>query len=814
MNLGTESRRLAAVAATILAGLCGTGPSAYAQSNSCASATAIGTGTFGGDTSAATNDGSASCGESGTSPDVWFRYTPSQDCVLQIDTCGSAYDTVLSVHSGCPGTAGNELACNDDSCALGSAVVLPGQANATYLIRVAGWQGATGAFTLNVACTAVLQGDDCGDAVAVEPGTVLGDTSIATNDGSASFDGGLPSPDVWYTFTSTEGGRLRLDTCGASWDTVLSIHSGCPGTTANQLACNDDSCATQSVLSQRVDPNVTYWIRVAGWQAANGPFALHVSISPNSPPGADILIGELTTLEQYGRLGDVVGCGLDSPVCNAGDEPLDWFGNPDPRHPFMVANVFRLWQGRFEQIGQSWVKHGFGAGQDNACGLGCDPHPDATRLGVGCSDTYSASLNAVQTLLGPRSEINPWTGAFTFEGSHLDTGQGGHDAVEHRLELRDGDIDPATHPGASYFCEMYVVAHDDVNHLSSVAWEPIEISGAPGGTWSFDVGASFTRVGPAIEAWTTATRTTIQQAPADDGRAILAVEASDNGDGTWHFEYALCNFDMDRQVGSLSIPMTPDVLITNIGFSAVPSHDEGYTNDPWSSTRDGQSLTWATVPFQTNPFSNPIRWGTTYSFRFDASAPPVSTTATLGLFKPGTPTSLTGVTQGPSPDPCRPGTVNTGAGAATDVLFVNGSAGSPGERIVTVNRGEPITVDLLAAPLGPSPARYAALAWRHAPTGSFDLIAQGHTLGCTVNPTPFNANQTPQPFRCLRGGLPPIVCGSVPELPAPSRAPFSISRPQGIAGAVTISLQGLLEDLGSSSSVDFSVTNAVILRVQ
>ena len=49
---------------------------------------------------------------------------------------------------------------------------------------------------------------------------------------------------------------------------------------------------------------------------------------------------------------------------------------------------------RFEQIGQSWMKHGFTALQFDACDFGCTPHPNGTRLGVGCSDPYSVGLNA------------------------------------------------------------------------------------------------------------------------------------------------------------------------------------------------------------------------------------------------------------------------------------------------------------------------------------------------------------------------------------------------------------------------------------
>src|SRR5262245_55812789 len=95
---------------------------ASAQSDSCAGATSITVGEYSGDTSGATSDGAPSCGNSAGTPDLWYRYTAASDLRLTVDSCGSAYDTVLSLHTGCPANTANELACNDDTCAFGSRV--------------------------------------------------------------------------------------------------------------------------------------------------------------------------------------------------------------------------------------------------------------------------------------------------------------------------------------------------------------------------------------------------------------------------------------------------------------------------------------------------------------------------------------------------------------------------------------------------------------------------------------------------------------------------------------------------------------------
>ena len=611
-------------------------------SDDCLDATLITDGTFSGDTSDATNDGSASCGVSAESPDVWFRYTAAETGFVRADTCGTSWDTVLSVHTGCRGTAANELACNDDACGFQSVIEFAVTAGTSYLIRVAGFQGATGPFTLTVAPVAAVEGDNCTEATEIGDGTWAGDTSQANNDGDASCGNSSNSPDVWFSYTAAKDGLVEVKTCGTTWDTVVSVHTGCPGTSANELTCNDDTCGLQSRVLVLAEAGQTFLVRVAGFSGATGPFTL--SVQPFvTGEGADVIIADLSDMVQYGRVGDIVGVAVGSPVCNAGDEPLDWFPLNQPNHPFINANLYRLRGDRFEQIGQSWIKHGFAAAQADACGLGCIAHPDSTRLGVGCSDTYGSGTNAAQQFLGPRHELNPWTGAWSYEGSHLQQGGDRHTPISHRLQLHDQDLDTS----GDYFVELYVVAHDDGNHMNSIAWEPVTISGAPGGTWTFGLGGSGTVIGPAIMAWPGATVTTIPDILVDDGRVFVAAKATDNGDGTWRYEYAIYNHDLDRGVGFFSVPLDRATTVSDTGFAAVESHDEPFSNDPWPVTVEPDRVTWATESFGQDLDANPIRWGTLYNFWFDADTPPADTTVTLGLFKPGDPDSMSGPTVGP-----------------------------------------------------------------------------------------------------------------------------------------------------------------------
>jgi hypothetical protein len=167
-------------------------------SDTCADAPAIADGTFGGSNVAAGTDGVASCGGGGTQ-DVWWRYEVQVPGTLTIDTCGSDFDTVLSVYDACGGT---ELACNDDDAGCGggtSRVSMVSAADATYYIRVAGRDGATGAIVLNVA-TDELTPIISGRVVTTGDVGLAGVTLIGLPGDPATDEDGYYTATVYYGF--------------------------------------------------------------------------------------------------------------------------------------------------------------------------------------------------------------------------------------------------------------------------------------------------------------------------------------------------------------------------------------------------------------------------------------------------------------------------------------------------------------------------------------------------------------------------------------------------------------------------------------
>jgi hypothetical protein len=125
------------------------------RNDACANAITIGPGTFAGSTTTASSElGDVSSCTSADTIDVWYRYVARCDGTVTATTCGGTtdFDTSLAVYNSC---VAGQIACNDDdfSCPSSirrSTVQFTAQAGQDYYIRVAGFSGTTGNFTLRV----------------------------------------------------------------------------------------------------------------------------------------------------------------------------------------------------------------------------------------------------------------------------------------------------------------------------------------------------------------------------------------------------------------------------------------------------------------------------------------------------------------------------------------------------------------------------------------------------------------------------------------------------------------------------------------
>jgi hypothetical protein len=192
--------------------------------------------------------------------------------------------------------------------------------------------------------------EDCINAIVIDEGLYLGATQAAAKDGGSSC--GLTSaPDVWYRFTAAVDGVLRANTCGThdgitgvdtGVDTILSLHSVCPGSTSNELTCNDtwdlsltdsNACAGtdganfgDSAVATPMAAGQTILIRVAGWATTpDGLFLLEATLDGCADPvDAD---------------GDKVGDACD--ICPANDDV--WASPGEVRNLSFADSATVMW---------------------------------------------------------------------------------------------------------------------------------------------------------------------------------------------------------------------------------------------------------------------------------------------------------------------------------------------------------------------------------------------------------------------------------------------------------------------------------------
>lgn len=82
--------------------------------------------------------------------------------------------------------------------------------------------------------------------------------------------------------------------------------------------------------------------------------------------GPDMIVGDLQGVLRHGRVGDITAYSVGTTPCNIGDERVSWKASTSA-HPVWVQGMYRLKEGRFEQIGMSWAVHGFYALSQTFC---------------------------------------------------------------------------------------------------------------------------------------------------------------------------------------------------------------------------------------------------------------------------------------------------------------------------------------------------------------------------------------------------------------------------------------------------------------
>ncbi|MBX3397092.1 MAG: hypothetical protein KF841_17195 [Phycisphaerae bacterium] len=541
----------------------------------------------------------------------------------------------------------------------------------------------------------------CANAIPITDGATPFSTIGATTDGpshsgSCQFDGQTYN-DIWFTYTASCTGELTVSTCGtAQYDSDLVVYNGCNcgSLITDFLDCNDDASGCSNFTSVVTVPVITgncYFIRVGGFNAGDsGTGTLNLTcVDQSTTPGAcchgddsctmeliavcaqlggefhgvnrpctpnpcaqsvgpDVVYSDAASITNWGAVGGIRAYSLSSNTCNIGTTNLPWGATS----PLLAMNAYRIYDGRIEQIGMSWVKNGTGAAAGPGCGYPCNG-AGGSVLGSGCLDVYGSGFNGSWSILGPRSAVNSFSGAYPGPSGN------GINAISKRLQIHESDLNSANFPNARYLVEgVYVAAADASagNALNNASYKLVNVSGL-----SFDLSPfGDMNIGiPAIYAWKfdgmgsgvpdPDVSVVIADVPGE-GRFFVGHKATDLGAAGWRYDYAVYNLNSHRSGGSLSVPVPDTTAIRNVGFHDVDYHSgEPLDNTDWNTTIDAGFVTWSSPQtFAQNPNTNALRWGTMYNFWFETDAPPSPGTVTLGLFRTGSPDQITAGAMVPS----------------------------------------------------------------------------------------------------------------------------------------------------------------------
>jgi len=211
---------------------------------------------------------------------LWFVFTaPAEDRYTVMleeapggdgGAAGALTDTTLELWSACGATP--VLACNDDQqLSLAARLDLWLSEGEAVWVRVAGWGGTRGDFTLRIDTVAAVErppNDACEDAPAIVQGYPAATETWNATGVDLSSCGPEDSVDVWYTFTAPSAGEYEFAiTQHLLYAHYLTVFDGCAG--ENERACGFLETRATLAAGQKVwlrvgtNPIVADWFNVA-----------------------------------------------------------------------------------------------------------------------------------------------------------------------------------------------------------------------------------------------------------------------------------------------------------------------------------------------------------------------------------------------------------------------------------------------------------------------------------------------------------------------------------------------------------------------
>ncbi|RKY19634.1 MAG: hypothetical protein DRQ55_10100 [Planctomycetota bacterium] len=458
---------------------------------------------------------------------------------------------------------------------------------------------------------------------------------LSADDGTDEADFLLCYVKVFFkqdeAYSHAEPDRLRIK----AWDLVVTP------ALAEKLARPDLIGATLGY--GKLD--ASYVVSTEAWEHPEGQNMFTPNVRESEQAGfegtlLDVKLGILSSITQLGHVGSFpngrAGLSMATTSCNVGDVNAVWLAAMNEDHPGIAMQLHRDLNGRFEQVGTSWIKHGFFALSNSQC-TPCQNPSGGTFLGVGCSDTYGSSNNGDRFWLGPRDEWDPNEGTWTCEGSYFDgtpvdcirsTNGSGNGSVNHRLEAFDADLN---NPGATYYYEAFYMVNSDQKLDNNIGSRRCTMSWN-GNKWNFSTPSASNSLieGPAIERWADADMIS-RAAFKGDGTVIVAVNTTDLGNGFWRYEYAVMNWTVNRRFRSFSVPSKG--ALVDPYFHDI---DNQAAND-WETSTLGANAKWEfnDVMLAGHKVGGPIELATIYNFGFTSKRPPAMRDAVMRVQNDG-----------------------------------------------------------------------------------------------------------------------------------------------------------------------------------
>ena len=230
---------------------------------------------------------------------VWWSWVAPATGRYQVDTLGSAFDTLLAVYTGSSLSSLNLVEENDgdpiDNYRI-SRLQFEATVGTEYSIAVDGYLGEAGDVFLNINPAPPQAVNDAFANRSALSGLAARGVAFTT---SASRESGEPvhagyqgGKSVWWSWKAPASGLCQMDTVGSSFDTLLAVYTGTALNELTLIAENDgepnDNFKISRLQFQAV-AGTTYHIAVDGYLGDAGDAVLNLLLQPAPTGGGNDL---------------------------------------------------------------------------------------------------------------------------------------------------------------------------------------------------------------------------------------------------------------------------------------------------------------------------------------------------------------------------------------------------------------------------------------------------------------------------------------------------------------------------------------------